>query len=84
MKQETVGTVVSVTKQWWCKVNRKPVRLHPLDGACFPYVIKVTYTVEGRVYTKRKWIGPGRPVSGVGSDVKVRYPAGRPSRGKVL
>jgi len=26
MEKETTGTVISVTKQWWLKVNRKPVR----------------------------------------------------------
>ena len=26
MEKETMGTVISVTKQWWLKVNRKPVR----------------------------------------------------------
>ncbi|MSC22058.1 hypothetical protein EAI88_08190 [Eubacterium ramulus] len=29
MEKETMGTVISVTKQWWLKVNRKPVRLLP-------------------------------------------------------
>lgn len=28
MEKETTGTVISVTKQWWLKVNRKPVRTH--------------------------------------------------------
>jgi len=33
MEKETTGTVISVTKQWWLKVNRKPVRTHAMDGA---------------------------------------------------
>ena len=33
MEKETMGTVISVTKQWWLKVNRKPVRAHAMDGA---------------------------------------------------
>ncbi|ERT38252.1 MAG: hypothetical protein Q4F83_11425 [Eubacteriales bacterium] len=37
MNSKTTGTVVSVSKQWWLKVNRKPVRMHTLDGAEFPY-----------------------------------------------
>ena len=49
--QETMGTVVSVAKQWWLKVNTKPIRLHGLDGAVFPHVIKVKYTVDGIGYT---------------------------------
>ena len=28
MDKDTVGTVISVAKQWWLKVNTKPVRIH--------------------------------------------------------
>ena len=45
MEKETTGTVISVTKQWWLKVNRKPVRAHAMDGAAFPHTIKVKYTI---------------------------------------
>ena len=37
MEKETMGTVISVTKQWWLKVNRKPARAHAMDGAAFPH-----------------------------------------------
>ena len=43
MEKETMGTVISVTKQWWLKVNRKPARVHAMDGAAFPHIIKVKY-----------------------------------------
>ena len=36
MDKQTAGTVVATTKQWWLKVNRKPMRMHALDGAEFP------------------------------------------------
>ena len=48
MKQQVSGTVVSVSRQWWLKVNTKAVRLGPADGAIFPHIVKVTYTVDGR------------------------------------
>lgn len=48
MEKETMGTVISVTKQWWLKVNRKPVRVHAMDGAAFPHTIKVKYTIDGK------------------------------------
>ena len=51
MDQETMGTVISVKKQWWLKINTKPVRTHALDGAIFPHIIKVQYTVDGKTYT---------------------------------
>ena len=84
MKTETNGTVISAAKQWWLKVNTKPVRLHALDGATFPYIIQVQYTVDGKTYTKRKWIGAGRFVPPVGSAVRIVYSEEKPSRSKVL
>ncbi len=80
MKKETLGTVVSVRKQWWLKINTKPVRSGPLDGAVFPHVAKLSYTVDGREYVKRKWIGPGRPVPEVGSEVRVLYEEDAPEK----
>lgn len=54
MEKETMGTVISVTKQWWLKVNRKPVRAHAMDGAAFPHTIKVKYTIDGKDYICRR------------------------------
>ena len=83
-QRETTGTVVSVTKQWWLKVNTKPIRNGPLDGAVFPHVIKVSYTADGTEYSKRKWIGAGSPVPGIGATVKVIYDEGKPSKAKLV
>lgn len=80
---ETTGTVISVAKQWWLKVNTKPVRLHPLDGATFPHIIKVQYVVEGKEYVCRKWISAGHQAPSEGSAVKVVYRADKPSKAKV-
>ena len=41
MDKQTTGTVIAATKQWWMKVNRKPMRMHALVGAEFPYIIKI-------------------------------------------
>lgn len=41
MYKEAAGTVISVKKQWWLKVNAKRVRLHAMDGAMFPHIVKV-------------------------------------------
>ena len=32
MDRETLGTVVSVAKQWWLKVNTKPIRIGALSA----------------------------------------------------
>ncbi len=83
MEKETTGIVFSVSKQWWLKVNTKPVRLHPLDGATFPHIIKVKYTVDGKEFICRKWINAGHRVPGEGAAVKVVYRADKPSKAKV-
>ena len=84
MDKLTTGTVLTVSKQWWLKVNRKPVRIHALDGAEFPHIMKIEYIADGKVYTKRKWINAGEPVPEVGSSVQVKYDPERPSKAKIL
>lgn len=84
MDKYTVGTVASVSKLWWLKVNSKPLRTGPLDGATFPHIMKVTYTVDSKEYTKRAWIGAGLPVPMVGSTVQVMYRSDQPSKAKVI
>ena len=84
MDKETIGTVLSVAKQWWLKVNTKPVRMGTMDGAKFPHIIKVQYDVDGNNYSKRKWIGAGKPVPAVGSKLTVLYCSNKPSKAKIL
>lgn len=84
MDKQTSGTVIAATKQWWMKVNRKPIRTHALNGAEFPYIIKIEYTVDGKTYRKRKWINAGDPVPKVGSTVQVMYDSEKPSKAKIL
>ena len=75
---------MSVATQWWLKINTKPVRKHTLDGATFPHVIKVKYTVDGKDYIRRKWIGANCHVPSVGSSVTVLYCSDNPQKGKIL
>lgn len=84
MDHETIGTVVSVKKQWWLKINTKAVRMHPLDGAIFPHVIKVQYTVNGTEYFKRKWIRAQDQPPAVGAKVTVLYDTDKPKKSKVI
>lgn len=84
MDKLTTGTVLTVSKQWWLKVNRKSVRIHALDGAEFPHIMKIEYIADGKVYTQRKWINAGEPVPEVGSSVQVKYDPERPSKAKIL
>ena len=84
MDKETTGIVISVAKQWWLKVNTKPIRMGALDGATFPHIIKVEYVADGNTYTKRKWIGAGEPVPAVGSEVTVLYCSNKPRKAKIF
>ena len=84
MDQQTTGIVCAVAKQWWLKVNTKAFRTNPLDGATFPHIIKVKYTVNGTEFTKRKWINAGCSVPKVGDTVQVRYSSDKPSKVKIL
>ena len=84
MDKETMGTVISVKKQWWLKINTKPVRTHTLDGAIFPHIIKVQYTVDGKTYIKRKWIGANSQPPAEGSSVTVLYCGNNPNKANVL
>lgn len=84
MELETTGIVVSAARQWWLKVNTKIIRKGTMDGATFPYIIKVRYQVDGREYFCRKWIGAGKPVPEVGSSLTVVYAAEKAAKGKIL
>ena len=84
MDKETVGTVVSIAKQWWLKINTKPIRMGAMDCEIFTHIIKVEYAVEGITYSKRKWIGAGKPVPAVGSKVTVLYCADKPGKAKIF
>lgn len=83
MEKETTGTVISVTKQWWLKVNRKPVRTHAMDGAAFPHIIKVKYTIGVKDYTCQKWIGAGNKIPDKGTTIKVIYCEDKPSKARI-
>ena len=83
MEKETRGKVTSVAKQWWCKINLKPFRTNAFDGAIFPSIITVQYTVDGKTYLKRKWISAGLMVPDVGSTVKVIYSEKNPKKAKI-
>lgn len=84
MNKETTGTVVNVATQWWMKVNTKPVRMGPMDGATFPHVIKIKYTVDGTDYFKRKWIKAGDRAPDVGNKVTVIYCEDNPKKAKII
>lgn len=84
LNKRAPGRVVKVSKQWWLKVNTKPIRTSALDGATFPHIIKVAYEVDGKEYTKRKWIHQSVTPPELDSTVTVAYSETNPKRAKIL
>jgi hypothetical protein len=80
MEKRTKGTVISVKTQWWLKVNTKAVRFGPLDGATFPHIVKVKYTVDGTEIIKSKWLGAGTKPPNVNGSVTVVYREDKPTK----
>ena len=46
--------IIKINKLWWIKINKKNFRTAPLDGATFPYKVRIEYTVNDRKYEKNK------------------------------
>ena len=83
MEIKTSGTILSVKKQWWLKVNTKPVRKHALDGAFFPHIVTVKYTVDGNEITKKKWLKASVTPPSVNDQVTVLYRVDKPTKCKL-
>ena len=83
MEKETTGTIVSVKKQWWLKINANASRMGSRDGAMFPFVIKVQYTVAGKEHVKRMWVMRKDFFPAVGDTVRVIYDDSKPEKIKI-
>ncbi|MCR4676648.1 MAG: hypothetical protein K5634_05405 [Sphaerochaetaceae bacterium] len=84
MQKTTEGKVLSVKTQTWFKVNTKNFRTSPTDGALFPHIVKVSYSVDGRQYTKRKWYGVTAQVPLEGSPVTIVYEEENPKKIQII
>lgn len=80
MEIKTTGTVLALKKQWWLKVNTKPVRKHALDGATFPHIVTVKYTVNGTDIVKKKWLKAAITPPSVNEQVSVIYREEKPNK----
>ncbi len=83
MEKKTTGTVLSVKKQWWLKINTKPFRTHALDGAIFPHIVKVKYTVDGVDYVQNKWLRASITPPRENEQVSVIYRAEDPKKSRL-
>ena len=80
MENKTIGIILSVKKQWWLKVNTNPVRMHALDGATFPHIVTVKYTVDGTEIGKKKWLKSFITPPSVNEQVTVIYRTDKPTK----
>ena len=80
MENKTTGTILSVKKQWWLKVNTKPIRKHALDGATFPHIVTVKYTLDGNEIIKKKWVKACIPPPNANEKVIVIYREEKPTQ----
>ncbi len=68
---EVEGIIIKLKKMWWIKINTKAFRTSPLDGATFPYIITVKYTVNDTTYEKNKFVYLGDKEINIGDKLKV-------------
>ena len=80
MENKTTGIILSVKKQWWLKINTKPIRKHALDGATFPHIVTVKYTVDGNEIVKKKWLKSFVTPPNVNEQVTVVYREDKPTK----
>ena len=73
MKKSVEGMIIDAKKIWWLKINRKQLRMTPADGATFPYLLKVKYTLNNLDYEKKKMVYWGEANINVGDKVIVTY-----------
>ena len=71
--EQTKGVVTEVKTCWWLKVNTKPVRRNMFDGAVFPHIIHVTYTVGGEAYRAKRYVNWNKRCPEKGEKVTVYY-----------
>ena len=82
--ERTDGTLRAVQTQYWLKVNTKAARTSALDGAIFPAVVTVEYSVKGQSYTVKLWQSPRAMHGLVGQPVTVCYDPAMPQRCAIL
>lgn len=68
---EVEGTIIKLKKIWWIKINTKAFRKSSLDGATFPYIITVKYTVNDTTYEKNKFVYLGDKEINIGNKIKI-------------
>jgi hypothetical protein len=53
------------------------------DGAIFPHIIKVKYSVDGKDYTTRKWLSAGIAPPYIGEQISITYDDMNPKKATI-
>ena len=79
-EKQITGKVIKIKKLWWLKINKKPIRVTPLDGAMFPLSLQVKYNVNGNEYIGKKIVPWNEKDIQVDQDVIVTYNVEKPQK----
>lgn len=82
--EQTEGVVIGVKTCWWLKVNTKPVRRNMFDGALFPYIIAVAYTVKGQSYQGKRYVNWNKRCPQKGEKLTVYYEKEDPAKYAII
>lgn len=79
-EKQIIGKVIKIKKLWWLKINKKPIRVTPLDGAMFPLSLQVKYNVNGNEYIGKKIVSWNEKDIQVDQEVIVTYNVEKPQK----
>ena len=79
-ENQVISKVIKVKKLWWMKINKKPIRVTPLDGATFPLSLQVKYNVDGNEYIGKKIVSWSEKDIQVNQEVLVTYNVDKPQK----
>ena len=73
------GKIIKVNKLWWLKINKKIFRTTPVDGATYPYIVRIEYNINDKKYEKSKFIYLGNEGVNIEDTVVVTYEQNNPA-----
>ena len=79
-ENQVIGKVIKIKKLWWMKINKKPIRVTPLDGATFPLSLQVKYNVNDNEYIGKKIVSWSEKDIQVDQEVIVTYNIEKPQK----
>lgn len=79
-ENQVIGKIIKIKKLWWMKINKKPIRVTPLDGATFPLSLQVKYNVDGNEYIGKKIVSWSEKDIQVDQEVIVTYNIEKPQK----